>query len=225
LEHCVDELKLAYKAVTDGKFQLAMEHFANILYTLPLLVVEKKAQEQEVYELLNICREYYTALRLEITRRETTSDQMRQAALSAYFTRCKIQTVHLVLGLRMAIKCSYQINNFKTTAGFCRRLIELVSAPANSQSNLSKIVDMKQIKQVLKVCEKKNTDAKPIDFDESKQFDLCCSTLTPIYSGKPLTRCPYCHSVYQSEFDGQLCKTCNLSKIGAVGTGLRLFPN
>jgi len=201
-----------------------MEHFSNILYTLPLLVVDKKAQEQEIQELLTICREYYTALRIEMTRRDPQSDKSRQAALSAYFTHCKIQNVHLLLGLRIAIKCSFQINNFKTTASFCHRVLELVASSSSSKANLQKMIDVKQIKNVLKTCEKKNTDEKAIDYDESKSFELCCASLTPLYRGKPQTRCPYCQSAYLPDYEGQLCKTCNLSKIGSQATGLKSFP-
>jgi hypothetical protein len=136
-------------------------------------------------------------------------------------------------------------------AGFCRRILEL--AVSNSNPVIEKVVDRKQITNVLRACEKENRDEKPIDFDESVSFVICAESFTPIVRGKPVgeprtlahpclallrlsahiavpvsapcaVRCPYCSSSYKAEYDGQLCRTCKLSKIGAEASGLRSFP-
>jgi len=222
LDHTAELIKLGYKAFLEGKFKISSDHFVTILQQLPLIVVDKKVQEQDVLEILEICREYITAIRIEMARREDAVDPLRQSALSAYFTHCKVQPPHLLLGLKVAIKCAYTCNNFKTAGNFCRRVLDLCAS--NPKLNTAAI-DLKQIKGVLKVCETKNTDAKQIDYDETKVFSICCDTFTPIYKGKPDTKCPYCQSVYVSSSDGQLCKTCRLSKIGAQASGLRSFPH
>jgi hypothetical protein len=50
---------------------------------------------------------------------------LTQFELAIYFTKCELQPIHVFLGLRVAIKCGYNIKNLKTTANLCRRLLEL----------------------------------------------------------------------------------------------------
>jgi len=220
LANCVDTLKNAYKAVTDGNITEALAFFQEIIHTLPILVVDKKGQQQEVMELLEICREYITAMRLEVTRKDLT-DVARQSALSAYFTRCRLQPAHSLIGLRVAIKCTYTAKNYKACAGFCHRVLELCVTSA--KSNLAKNVNVGQIKGVLKSCEAKNAENIDLAYNDSDVFVLCCESFTPITKGQAAVRCPYCKSMYKDSYSGQLCKTCQLSKIGAEATGLRCF--
>jgi len=222
LGQVVDPLKSAYKNVTEGKFSAALKEFVSVLHTLPLVVVEKRAEVAEVGELLSICREYITALRLELMRKdaESSGDLIRAVSLAAYFTMCKLQTTHLILGLKSAIKSSYTSKNFALTATFCRRLLEIVSS-SNSPTILG-MVNMKQIKGVLAVCEKNGKDEKPIDFPESN-FNLDCLTGKPIPRGATIVHCPYCQSTFGEEAMDQVCPNCLLSRIGMQTTGLRVF--
>lgn len=114
--HCDGLHKEAFQAMMEGKVGVALERFTEILHALPLVVVDKKAQVQEVQELLAICREYALACRIELLRRET-ADPVRQAALAAYFAACKLQPMHLVFGLKVALKCMHTVKNFKMAAG------------------------------------------------------------------------------------------------------------
>lgn len=221
LSQVVEPLKSAYKNVTEGKFAPALQEFLSVLHTLPLVVVEKKAEVQEVGELLGICREYVTAIRLELTRRDT-ADPVKQAALRAYFTQCKLQTTHLILGLQAAVKYAYTIKNFAMTAGFCRRILELAVSNGAGNSSVAAMVDVKKIRAVLQVCEKTNTDEHQIDYPEN-HFVLCSSTLTPIPKNVQPLRCPYCASTFHPSCDEQLCPNCQLAQIGAQATGLRVF--
>ncbi len=82
----------------------------------------------------------------------------------------------------MAIKCHFVIKNYKTTASFCRSLLEM--AALHKSPVLAKLVNPQEIHGVLQKCEKLNTDAAPIDFDETKQFFICARSFTPIYSGR-----------------------------------------
>ena len=66
ISQCVELLKKGYASVTGGKFAQALADFTSILHSLPLLSVEKQAQVKEVLELREICREYITAMRLEM---------------------------------------------------------------------------------------------------------------------------------------------------------------
>ena len=217
----VEPLKSAYKNVTEGKFAAALKEFISIVHTIPLIVVDKRVEIAEVGELLGICREYITALRLELMRKEAEGDAVKQTALAAYFTQCKLQTTHLILGLKSAIKCAYTIKNYQMTATFCRRILEICSS--TNSPNILAMVNVKQIKGVLQVCEKSNTDEKPIDFPESN-FILCCKTFTPIMKGQQVSKCPYCASTYRAEFEDEVCQNCQLAKIGMQTTGLRVFP-
>lgn len=218
INHCVDKLKLAYKSVTDGKFAQALEQFLSILHTIPLINIENKSQAKEVNDLLNIAREYVTALRIELLRKDE-ANPARQFELACYFTKCELQPIHVFLGLRVAIKCGYTIKNFKTTANLCRRLLELsVSAklpPALTQG-------AEQIKNILKACEKVNTDTEPIRLDD-RAFSICCSTFAPIYRNQVSVNCPYCHSAYVPNADGSVCSTCLVAKVGVAAEGLTML--
>lgn len=75
-----------------------------------------------------------------------------------------------------------------------------------------------QIKNVLKACEKSNTDAESISFDD-RSFNLCCDGFVPMYRNQQQVTCPYCHSSYNPSNDGTLCSTCQLAKIGAQADG------
>lgn len=69
------------------------------------------------------------------------------------------------------------------------------------------------------------TDATDMKYDPSSAFALCCGSLAPIARLKDATKCPYCDSLYQGDFEEKLCATCELAKIGAPATGLKIFPD
>lgn len=53
--------------------------------------------------------------------------------MAAYFTHCNLQPVHMVLVLRTALNLFFKLRNFKTAAGFARRLLELGPKPDVAQ--------------------------------------------------------------------------------------------
>lgn len=132
LEALEEEVKKGYKFVTAGKFSDALGSFTSMLHQIPLLVVETRKEVDDVKELIGIAREYLIALRCEIKRKECKDDLQRSAELAAYFTHCKLENVHLVLGLRSAMNVFFKLKNFATCATFCRRLIELNPGPKAS---------------------------------------------------------------------------------------------
>ena len=85
--------------MTDGNFEEALAEFREILYTVPFIVLEKKTQEKELQDQVEVCREYIAAIRVELARREA-KEPKRQCELSAYFTRHKLQPLHILLGLK-----------------------------------------------------------------------------------------------------------------------------
>jgi coatomer protein complex subunit alpha (xenin) len=98
--------------------------FQEIMFVIPLLSVASREAAKEIRELLEICKEYVVALRIEISRR-AASDPLKQAELAAVFTECKIQPIHMFFGLKVAIGCAFKVNNFKTAGFFCRKFLEM----------------------------------------------------------------------------------------------------
>jgi coatomer protein complex subunit alpha (xenin) len=211
--------KTSYELVTKGEFRKALREFTQILLTIPFIVVDKRGLAPELTDLINSCREYITAIRLELKRKETT-DPIQQCALAAYFTHCKLQPIHTALGLRSAIKISSQqtVKNYIMCAGFCRRALELaVTNPA-----IEKLVDPKKIRAFLQLSEKANVDECKIDYNEDN-FQLCMKSFTTIPRGKPSVKCPFCSSTFHQQYDQTLCSTCGVAKIGADASGLKCF--
>jgi coatomer protein complex subunit alpha (xenin) len=103
----IERLTIAYKAFHAGKFTEAKDHFTYILQTIPLVVVDIKSDGIELKELLEICREYITAIRLKNAVAET-EDPVRGMELALYFTHCNMQPAHLLLALRMAMASAFK---------------------------------------------------------------------------------------------------------------------
>lgn len=136
LSSLVERLKLAYRAFQAGSFAEAKDLFMAILHAIPLVVVEKRTEVAEVKELLTICREYVTAVRLELERKEHKGDVVRMTELSAYLTHCRLQPMHLLLGLNLAMTCAYKAENFINAASFARRLLEMPEASTDKNEAL-----------------------------------------------------------------------------------------
>lgn len=216
----VERLKVGYRATTEGKFSDALNHFLFIIHNLLLIVVDSKAESNEAKELLGLCREYVTGIRLELQRKELstskTDTSIRQAELAAYFTHCNLQPPHLILSLRSAMNCSYKIKNYNHSASFAKRLLELNPSSADFVT---------QARKVLKFAEQNPRNEQTIGYDERNPFVVCCLSFTPIYRGSPIAKCPYCLSSFQPAHAGKLCPTCQISKIGAEAPGLTVCFN
>mmetsp|Transcript_20485 Transcript_20485/g.28610 ORF Transcript_20485/g.28610 Transcript_20485/m.28610 type:complete len:1253 (+) Transcript_20485:76-3834(+) len=216
MSHCVDMLQQAYKLVTSGNFPLALETFRSILATIPVLEISSQDQEKKLVDLKGICREYITGLRLEAARRQA-KDPAAESALAAYFSRCRMQPMHQVRALLNAVKIAFKMKNYKATASFCRRILEI--CVSGDKAQLSKIVKPAQIRALLKKTEGLNTDAVPVDYREGETLVLDCKLLKPLAKGAVPCRCPYCFSTYSK--DGATCVTCQIGKVGADVTPYR----
>ena len=124
----VERLKLAYKMVTEGKFQEGLDAFTHIMTGVALTVVQSKQQVNELRELLSICREYISALKIELRRKRTVEPE-RQMELAAYFTHCNLQSSHTMLALRSAMTAAYKLKLLRSASSFARRLLELNPRP------------------------------------------------------------------------------------------------
>ena len=54
----------------------------------------------------------------------------------------------------------------------------------------------RQAKKVLTVAEAQARNKHKISYDDKVPFTVCGKSLTPIYKGTPLVRCPYCGAAY-----------------------------
>mmetsp|Transcript_3323 Transcript_3323/g.4566 ORF Transcript_3323/g.4566 Transcript_3323/m.4566 type:complete len:1271 (+) Transcript_3323:103-3915(+) len=211
-----NKLKPAYKATTAGKFGEALQLFLATLHSIPLLVVDSKKEVSEAKEMLGICREYVTGLRMELQRKDLATangDPIKQAELAAYFTHCNLQAVHIMLSLRSAMNCCYKIKNYQTAAAFARRLIDL-DPPQDVAV---------QAKKVVKFAEQNNSNAHNLNYNERNPFIVCGISFAPIYRGSPSVNCPFCQASFLPQYKDQLCPTCKVSQIGKDVSGLQLY--
>ncbi|KAJ8450920.1 hypothetical protein Cgig2_032545 [Carnegiea gigantea] len=211
-----EKLKAGYKSTTAGKLSEALRTFISILHTIPLIVVESRREVDEVKELIIIVKEYVLGLKMELKRRESKDDPVRQQELAAYFTHCSLQMPHLRLALQNAMTVCYKAKNLSTAASFARRLLE--TNPTNEQQ-------AKLARQVIQAAEKNMTDTVELNYDFRNPFVVCGATYVPIYRGQKDVSCPYCSAHFVPSQEGQICNVCELAVIGADASGLFCSPS
>jgi coatomer protein complex subunit alpha (xenin) len=214
LAHQVKKLKSAYKCFQNGKFDDAKSHFKAIIQAIPLVVVNTRPEVNETKELLTICKEYLTAIKIKQLH-GSTKDPVRSCELAAYFTHCNLQPAHLMLSLRLAMVAAFKLKNFITAASFARRLLELPELSSEKHADLRN-----KARKVLTKSEAEGRNAHTLNYDERNPFELCCESLTPIYRGSDLVRCPFSGAAYLPEHKGKLCSISGISQIGLETLGL-----
>ncbi|CAJ0935364.1 unnamed protein product, partial [Mesorhabditis belari] len=216
LKHLASQLQQNYLLTTQGKFVEAVDGLREILHSVPLLVVNSKQEVAEAEQLVEICREYLAGLLLETYRKDLPKNSpeeiKRNAELCAYFTNFELQPVHRILTLRTAVNTFFKLKQMRTCSSLCRRLLELGPKPEVAA----------QIRKVLAVAEKENNDAIELAYDEHNPFKVCSRTFTPLYRGRPQTRCPFCGAFYSEGLQGETCDVCLVAEIGKSASGLRI---
>lgn len=216
LAELVTRLQSAYQMTTSGKFGEAIERFRAILLSIPLLVVETKAEETEALQLKEICTNYLVGLNMESARKNhskaTVEDQKRVCEMAAYFSHCNLQPIHQVLTLRTALNLAFKLKNFKTAGGFARRLLELGPKPEVAQ----------QTRKILQACDKNPQDEHQLNYDEHNPFDICGASFVPIYKGAECESAPLSGAKYMPEFKGEVCRVDGVSQIGKGAQGLKI---
>ncbi|KAI3962511.1 hypothetical protein MKW92_032009 [Papaver armeniacum] len=157
------------------KFTDALKLFLGILHTIPLIVV---------------------GCQMELKRRETKDNPIRQQELAAYFTHCNLKTPHLRLALLNAMTTNPTVENQAKTA-----------------------------RQVLQAAERNSKDETQLNYDFRNPFVVCGATYVPIYRGQKDVACPYCCSRFVPAQDGQLCTVCDLAVVGSDASGLLCSPS
>eukprot|EP00761_Pharyngomonas_kirbyi_P012187 gb/GECH01012214.1/.p1 GENE.gb/GECH01012214.1/~~gb/GECH01012214.1/.p1 ORF type:complete len:1200 (+),score=300.25 gb/GECH01012214.1/:1-3600(+) len=211
IENLEELLTKAHKDLSSGKFKEAQELYGFIMNSLLFVVVETRTEVDRVRELVNLVREYLTALRLHFERKNS-SEGKRQTELAAYFTHCNILSNHLALGLGAAMSVASKNKNYQVASSFARRLLEMNP----SSSNMTK-----SARKVIHVAQSNDTNQHDVNYDERNPFVVCGISLTPIYRGSKMERCAYCFAPYLPEHKGKTCVICGISEIGAECSSLR----
>jgi len=211
----LDSLKAAYKAFTNGAFTECRTFFESIVSSIPLISVASKQEGSELKELMDVCREYITALNIKNAVDENADNVVRSLELNAYFSHCGLQPSHLMMALNKAMSAAFKAKNFINAATFARKLLEV---PDVSQEKHAETRTKAQ--KVIQKCEKEARNEYKINYDEMNPFVIDCASLSPIYRGSPVIKCPYCASSYSPAYKGNICRTCNISSVGLETLGL-----
>uniref|UniRef100_A0A8D8R6E5 Coatomer subunit alpha n=1 Tax=Cacopsylla melanoneura TaxID=428564 RepID=A0A8D8R6E5_9HEMI len=207
LEHMIAKIQQCYQMTTSGKFVDAIEKLRSVLISIPLLVVHTKKEVEEAKQIISICKEYIVGLQMETYRKEqlksNESSQVRICELAAYFTHSKLQPVHQILTLRTATNMFFKLKNYKTTASFAHRLLEL--GPSMEVAA--------QARKLLSICNNSPTDEHTLNYDEHNPFQICARSYTPIYHGKENEACVYCAASYLPQYKGEICGVCTISVV------------
>ena len=239
MKHLVAEIRNGYRFFHAGKFNDAKNAFGDVLTKIPLVVTDNKGEANEMKEMLEICREYITGIRLRAAATECGDDPVRSTELSGYFTHCNLQPAHLLLALRSAMGVAFKHKNYIAAAGFARRLLELpdMSSERNAQLKVKVrsvlfilwhilifVLLTSFVFQATKVLQKSEQMARNehnLNYDESSSFTVDCRDFVPIRAGESSVKCSYCGSNYADDgMRGSVCPTCGFCTIGVETIGL-----
>jgi coatomer protein complex subunit alpha (xenin) len=213
--HMLELLKLAYTNFTSADFGSCRENLDTIIQSIPLVIATTRGETNELKELLDLCREYVTALSVKGAMATCKEDPVRTLELAAYFTHCTLQPGHLLLALKSAMTVAFKAKNYINAASFARRLLELPDVNSERHADLRS-----KAQKVVSKSEKEGRNEHQIDYDEMNPFNLDCSSLKPIYKGAPVVKCPFCSSCYDPSAKGAVCSTCQISQVGTDTVGL-----
>eukprot|EP00035_Acanthoeca_spectabilis_P020209 m.431665 g.431665 ORF g.431665 m.431665 type:complete len:1324 (+) comp17334_c0_seq1:16-3987(+) len=213
LSSLVTQLQAAYKAFTGGKFDLCIKAMRKILYQIPLLVVDSKADREDAQELLTKCQQYILACTVETERKKVSKDDpVRNCELAAYFTHFDLDPVHLMLTLKSAQNYAFKLKNFNDAGSFSRRLLELGPKPELAQ----------KCRKIIQACDKDPSNAQKLEYDMLNPFSVSGDELKPIYKGTPNCKCGFCGAIYLPGFKGNRCLVCDVAEVGKDVVGLRI---
>mmetsp|Transcript_31101 Transcript_31101/g.73309 ORF Transcript_31101/g.73309 Transcript_31101/m.73309 type:complete len:1289 (+) Transcript_31101:192-4058(+) len=216
VKNLVDGVKSGYRFFQGGKFNDSKAAFTNVLTQIPMVVATNPKEQAQIKQMVSVCREYITAIRIKGAMGETGGDPVRTTELSAYFTHCELLPAHMVLALRSAMGSAFKFKNYILAASFARRLLELPEM--SSERNADLRVKATKVRQK---SEQIARNEHELNYDETKTFKIDCKALVPIYSGTPSISCPYTGSQYAgSEMQNKLCSTSGFTQVGIKTLGL-----
>ena len=77
-----------------------------------------------------------------------------------------------------------------------------------------------QAKKVLQLSEQQARNTHKINYDDHAPFTICAETLTPVYRGGEVVKCPFCAASFQPEHKGRLCSLDGMAQVGLETLGL-----
>jgi coatomer protein complex subunit alpha (xenin) len=212
----VTGIRNGYRFFQGGKFNDSKNAFIDVLTKIPLVLADNRQEQNEMKEMMAICREYITAIRIKGAMAEVAADPVRATELSAYFTHCNLQPVHLLLALRSAMGTAFKHKNFIVAASFARRLLELPDMSNERNADLKN-----KATKVRQKSEQMARNEHQLNYDETKSFAIDCKDFAPIYTGQPHVSCSYCGSQYADEgMNNHVCMTCGFCVVGIKTLGL-----
>lgn len=216
MKHLKDGVRMGYRYFEAGKFTDSKDSFLAVLHKIPLVVVDNRAEANEIKEILDVCREYITAVRLKAAMNDCT-DPARMTELSAYLTHCNLQPAHLLLALRSAMGTAFKHKNYIAAAGFAQRLLELPDMTSERNAELRV-----KVSKVLKKSEQMARNENTLNYKENTSFVIDCQSLTPIYSGEECIKTSYTGSCYSpsSGMEHKIDVTDLFCKVGEKTLGL-----
>ena len=216
MKHLREGVRMGYRYFEAGKFNDSKDTFLAVLHKIPLVVVDTRSEANEIKEMLDVCREYITAIRLKAAMNDC-ADPARLTDLSAYITHCNLQPTHLLLALRSAMGTAFKYKNFIAAAGFARRLLELPDMTSERNAELRV-----KVTKVLKKSEQMARNENTLNYNESVSFVIDCKTLSPIYNGEECIKTSYSGSFYStsSGMEHKICLTDTFCKVGEKTLGL-----
>merc|ERR1712232_1003658 len=217
VKNLVDGVKSGYRFFQGGKFNESKASFVSVLTQIPLVVTSDPKEQQQIKQMVTVCREYITAIRIKGAMAEAGADPVRATELSAYFTHCELIPGHLVLALRSAMGTAFKHKNYILATSFARRLLELPDMSSERNAELKN--------KAMKVKQKSEQIARnehELNYDETKTFTIDCHDFVPIYSGTTSVSSSYTGSEYANVTDmrNKLCLTCGFCQIGIKTLGL-----
>jgi coatomer protein complex subunit alpha (xenin) len=216
MKDLVAGIRNGYRFFQGGKFNDSKAAFCDVLAKIPLVVTLSRQEQNEIKEMMAICREYITAIRIKGSMAEAAEDPVRSTELSAYFTHCNLQPVHLLLALRSAMGTAFKHKNYIVAASFARRLLELPDMSSERNADLR----LKATK-VRQKSEQMARNENQLNYDETKAFAIDCKVFAPVYAGDASVQCSYCSSTYAGEdMKNKLCLTCSFCVVGIKTIGL-----
>lgn len=209
-------IRQGYRFFQTGKFNEAKQTFSDVLSQIPLTIADNAAEANEMKDMLEICREYITAIRIKGAMAEAGDDPVRSTELAALFTHCNLQPAHLLLALRSAMGTSFKHKNYIVAASFARRLLELPDMRSERNADLR----VKATK-VLQKSEQMARNEHTLNYNENAQFTIDCKDFVPIYSGEESVKCSYSGSAYKgTDMKGKVDLTDGFCTIGIDTIGL-----
>eukprot|EP00569_Conticribra_weissflogii_P016351 CAMPEP_0171400982 /NCGR_PEP_ID=MMETSP0880-20121228/7612_1 /TAXON_ID=67004 /ORGANISM="Thalassiosira weissflogii, Strain CCMP1336" /LENGTH=1288 /DNA_ID=CAMNT_0011915391 /DNA_START=12 /DNA_END=3878 /DNA_ORIENTATION=+ len=209
-------IRNGYRFFQGGKFNDSMNSFIQVLSQIPVTTANSREEANEMKEMIEICREYITAIRIKGAMAEVGADPVRSTELSAYLTHCKLQPAHLLLVLRSAMGTAFKHKNFIVAASFARRLLELPDMKSERNADLR----MKATK-VLQKSEQMARNEHTLDYNENAAFQIDCKDFVPIYQGDEHVKSSYSGAVYKgTTMKGKVCVIDGFSTVGVETIGL-----